>query len=89
MNKFKGLVGDVYSVFTDTSTDTLRLTPKEDFNKISIFNPKIFHEGSVLKHTQGDAGDLYLRVLIYDSVENCSIEFDYDGDLPAPQDPAT
>ncbi len=87
-SKFSGKVGDVYSVFTETNTDTLCLTPKGDFNKNFIKEPKIYRGDVELDHTEYD-GTLYLGISKYatcTSVKDCRIEFDYDGELPDVQD---
>ncbi len=84
MSKFKGKVGDVYSVFTETQTDTLCLTPKSEFNKNLIRDPKISRGDVDIDYVE-NSGTLYLGISKYAtcaSVQDCNLSFDYDGELP-------
>ena len=84
MAKFKGKVDDVYSVFTETNTDTLCLTPKGDFNKNFINDPKVYRGEIEIDHME-QGGSLYIGISKYatcTSVQDCRVEFDYNGELP-------
>ncbi len=84
MKKIEGKVGDVFSVFTETSTDTLCLTPKKEFNKNLIVNPEIFRGEIRLSHVE-NGGTLYLGISKHatcTTVKDCSVVFHYNGELP-------
>ncbi|MCB1591507.1 MAG: hypothetical protein KDI90_03545 [Alphaproteobacteria bacterium] len=84
MQKFEGLVKDAYSVFTETNTGTLCLTPRREFNKWGIKNPQVFRGDIPLEHVQRD-GTLYLPITKHatcTSVGDCRVTFEYEGELP-------